>query len=182
MPRRTARIEPPRHTGGGLVARLADELTNQRDSGQPIIYERPFGSDLLQATVVWDEWDRLTLEDRTDIILRAYEKAEGPQARDRIALASGLTVPEAYASGMLPYQIIAAVRKSDPVTRQECRQAMIDEGASTLIEPDQPQLRFASEQEAEAAMKRLSDRLPGSEPVWTITKEIGRAEDWYSEH
>jgi hypothetical protein len=44
-----------------------------------------------------------------------YEQAEGAAYRDRIALASGLTVPEAHAAGMLPYQIIAALRKNDPV-------------------------------------------------------------------
>src|SRR6266446_5364437 len=93
------------------------------------------------------------VEDRTATILRAYEQAEGREYRDRIALASGLTVPEAQAAGMLPYQVIAAVRKGDPVTAEQCRQALIEEGASTLFGEDQPQLRFSTEQEAEAAQK-----------------------------
>ncbi len=49
---------------------------------------------------------------------------------------------------MLPFQIIPALRKGDPVTLDQCRQAMIDEGASTLLGPDKPQLRFATEEEA----------------------------------
>ena len=30
----------------------------------------------------------------------------------------------------------------------------------------------------EAARKRLAERLPKSEPVWVITKEVGTVDDW----
>jgi hypothetical protein len=119
---------------------------------------------------------RLRIE--PDTILRAYEQAEGQEFRNRIALASGLTVPEAHAAGMLPYQVIAAVRKGDPVTAEQCRKALIEEGASVLFGEDNPQLRFATAEEAEAARKRLAARLPKSEQVWVITKEVGTVEDW----
>jgi hypothetical protein len=33
---------------------------------------------------------------------------------------------------MLPYEIIAALRKGDPVTDDQARQAMIEEGATRL--------------------------------------------------
>ena len=45
---------------------------------------------------------------------------------------------------------------------------MIEEGASLLFGADQPQLRFATEEDAEAARKRLGARLPGSEAVWNF--------------
>jgi hypothetical protein len=130
------------------------------------------------VTVIWDEWDRLPLEDRTAAILRAYEQAEGRDYRGRIALASGLTVPEAHAAGMLPFQIIAALRKTNPVTIEQCREAMIAQGASMLLDPSRPQLRFATEEEAKACRKRLAEGLPGSEPIWVTTQEVGRVEDW----
>jgi hypothetical protein len=60
----------------------------------------------------------------------------------------------------------------------QCRQALIEEGASILFGEDGPQLRFATEEEAEAARKRLAERLPGSEPVWVITKEVGTIAEW----
>lgn len=170
--------EPPRPMGGDFVERLVDELKHQREGGQPLIDEREFPSGKIQTTVIWDAWDRMTLEDRTAIIHRAYEQAEGRDYRDRIALATGLTVPEAHAAGMLPVQIITAVRKDDPVSVEDCRQAMIEEGASILFSKDQPQLRFANLHEAEAACQRLSKRLPNSEPVWVITQDVGRVEDW----
>jgi hypothetical protein len=179
MPRiRRGFEEPPRRSVGNLVERLVDELKSNRESGQPMIEEEEFPTKKLRVNVIWDEWDRVPLEDRTATILRAYEQAEGRDYRDRIALASGLTIPEAHAAGMLPYQVIPAVRKDDPVTMEQCRKALIEEGASTLFGPDNPQLRFSTEEEAEAARKRLAARLPKSEPVWVITKEVGMVEDW----
>jgi len=146
-----------------------------------LIDEQEFPTGKIRVTVLWDEWDRLPLEDRTAVILRAYDLAEGRDYRERIALASGLTVPEAYAAGMLPFQIIPALRRGDKVTREECCQAMIEEGASTLLAPDKPQLRFATEEEAEAARQRLVQRLPNSDQVWVITQDVGKVEDWVND-
>lgn len=179
MPRKRRGFEePPPRAVRNLVDRLADELKSNRPSGQPMIEEEEFPTGKIRVNVIWDAWDRVPLEDRTATILQAYEQAEGRDYRDRIALASGLTVPEAHAAGMLPYQVIAAVRKGDPVTADQCRRALIEEGASILFGEDNPQLRFATEEEAEAARKRLAARLPNSEPVWVITKEVGTVEDW----
>jgi hypothetical protein len=179
MPRKKRPVEErPGLTRGDLAERLADELRNGREAGQPVIEEQEFPSGKLRVTVIWDVWDRLPLEERTSIILRAYELAEDRGYRERIALASGLTVPEAYAAGMLSFQVIPALRRDDPVTPEQCRQALLDEGASVLFAPEKPQLRFASEEEAEAARGRLIRRLPDSEQVWVITQEVGKIEDW----
>jgi hypothetical protein len=179
MPRkRRGPEEQPRPTSGDLAERLADELRSNRPSGQPLIDEQEFPSGAIRVSVIWDNWDRLPLEDRTAVILRAYEFAEGRDFRARIALASGLTVPEAHAAGMLPFQIIPALRRGDPVTPEECRRAMIDEGASTLLGSERPQLRFASAEDAEAARSRLVQRLPASEQVWVITQDVCQVEDW----
>src|SRR5712692_7687317 len=148
MPRKRRGFEePPRRTVGSLVERLVDELKSDRPVGQPIIEEEEFPTKKLRVNVIWDKWDRVPLEDRTATILRAYEQAEGREYRDRVALASGLTVPEAHAAGMLPYQVIAAVRKDDPVNMEQCRKTLIEEGASILLGDSNPQLRFATEEE-----------------------------------
>lgn len=181
MPRRIRGLEeqPPVRLLA-LVELLASELRDRHESGQPVIEEQRFPTGLIRVTVVWDDWDRVLQEDRAEIILRAYELAEGKEARDRIALAIGWTVPEAHASGMLPFQIIPAVRKGDSVTLEQCRAAMVAEGASILIDPNNPQLRSTTEKEAEDCKNRLIERLPRSEPVWVITKEVGRVDDWAS--
>jgi hypothetical protein len=178
MPRIKTGIEDrPRPVSVALSDQLAQELRNGRESGQPIIYEQQFPTGSLRITVVWDAWEDYSLDQRTDIILRAYEKAEGTAYRDRIALASGLTAPEAHAAGMLPVQIIPALRREDKVTIDDCRKAMIEEGASTLFGNDRLQLRFATTDEAEAARLRLAKRLPESEQVWLITQDVAAFSD-----
>jgi hypothetical protein len=184
MPRK--RIGPDARIGSvnkQLAEKLAAELKNNRELGQPVIYEHAFRTGKLRVTVIWDAWHDTPLQERSATILRAYEMAEGSESRDRIALASGLTVPEANAAGMLPYRIITALRKSDPVTYDQARQAMLDEGGSQLFNPTMVQLRFATGEEAEAARQRLIQRFPGSEDVWIIEREVtaqdfAKALDW----
>lgn len=178
MPRRKLMEVSPRTGGGGLVTQLVNELRSNHETGQPTIYEQEFAGGKVRVTVIWDAWDKQSLEERTGMILKAYQEAEGPKFSERIALASGLTVPEAEAAGMLRFQIIPAVRQGDAVSLDACRQAMIDLGASMLFDSEHPQLRFATENEAEAARQALIAHLPGSEPVWLITQDVGRVDDW----
>jgi hypothetical protein len=163
--------QSPRIADEKLVSRLVDELKSGRESGQPFIYEQSFSTGKMRVLVVWDEWKELPLEQRTNIILSAIERADGKDYRAKVALASGLTFPEAVAAGMLPFRIIAALRKGDPVTLEESWDAMRAEGASSLIETSSPQLRFPNEEAAEACKERLIKRLPASENIWLITRE-----------
>ena len=176
MPRiRRGLDDNPRPRFPDLVAELAGELRDNREGGQPRIEEQHFPkTSAVRVTVIWDKWAPLTDEERAATILQAYEQVEGREFRDRIALAIGLTVPEAFESGLLPFQIVTAVRREDPVTPEQCREAMIAEGASVLTDPEKPELRFATEEEAEACRRRLIRRLPGSDPVWVVTKEVAR--------
>ncbi|HUY31769.1 MAG TPA: hypothetical protein VMV69_03245 [Pirellulales bacterium] len=158
-----------------LVARLANELTSGREFGQPMIDEGRFPrTDALRVNVIWDEWESVPFEERSATILQAYENAEGKEFRERVALASGFTVPEAYESGMLPYQVVPLVRKDDPVTLRQCIDVMVEEGASSLFDAERPQLRFGTCEDAEAAVKRLVARLPGSDMIWAISHEKGQ--------
>jgi hypothetical protein len=157
-----------------LLTELTAELRNSREFGQPRIEEDYFPrTEAVRVTVIWDKWEPVPDEERAATILQAYEQVEGASFRDRIALAIGLTTPEAYESGLLPYRITTALREGDPVTPEQCRQALLEQGASILFDPDEPQLRFATEEEARAGVGRLSQQLPGSEAVWVIAKEGG---------
>lgn len=162
---------------GELVDRLASELKEARDYGQPFVFEEEFSTKKIRVNVIWDRWAGVPLEERSATILKAYETVEGPDFRRRIALASGLTVPEAYAAGMLSYQVVAGRRQGDPVTEEQVRQAMLEEGGSVLADPSSIQLRFRSEEDAEAARRRLTQRLPGSGPIWILLREVGKVED-----
>jgi hypothetical protein len=179
MPR--IRIGPqtqPVRTKRGLVEKLVHELKSGRDSGQPIIYEQEFPTGKLRVIVIWDEWDHTPLEERSAAILRAYDIAEGAEFSSRVGLASGLTVPEAYGAGMLPYQIIPALRPGDSVTLKQVRQAMVEEGASVVLDPNEPRLRFKTLEEAEAGKQRLIQRLPGSDLIWTLHNEVADQESF----
>src|SRR5436305_374396 len=105
MPRKKLVLEELAPVDDALAAKLAGALKSNEESGQPLVYESELGSNRLRVAVIWDEWDRVPLDERTSIILRAYEEAEGAPYRARIALANGLTVPEATAAGMLQYQV-----------------------------------------------------------------------------
>jgi hypothetical protein len=162
-------------------ARLADTLAAElRDDGkqfgQPMIYEEDYPSGKVRVVVVWDEWADDPLDDRSAVILKAYEAVEGPAAREKVALASGLTVPEATAAGMLPYQIITAIRRGDPVTDEQARVAFLEMGASKLVNEHAFQLRFATEEEAEACRSELIRRFPRSDDVWLVRRDIAMQE------
>jgi len=157
--------EAPRRADAKLTEQLVDELNSDRKSGQPFIYEQEFSTGKIRVLVVWDAWKDLSLEKRTSTILAAIEQADGKEYRSRVTLASGLTVPEATAAGMLPFQIIIARRESDSVTFQECRNAVFAEGASPLFGPKTLQLRFPTEESAMACKARLIQQLPNSEDI-----------------
>lgn len=173
MPRKKIEVQSAL-TGSkaGLAEKLAVELKSGRDFGQPLVYEQEYSTRKSRVTVIWDEWADVSLEERSAVILKAYETAEGAGAREKIALASGLTVPEATAAGLLPFQVFAGLRAADPVKLEEVQEAMLEQGASKLSPDDGLQLRFATKEEAEACRGRLVKKLPKSEPIWIIRRDI----------
>lgn len=161
-----------------LVERLVEELKGGRLAGQPLIDEARFPeSGAIRSVVIWDRWSGLKDDERTQVILEAYERAEGSDFRAKIAIAVGLTVPEAVDAGYLPFKVVLHLRSDDPVTDAECRQAMIEEGASVVGRSIKPQLRFLTVEDAEAGRDRLIQRLPKSDKVWIITQEISEIVD-----
>jgi hypothetical protein len=159
-----------------LVADLAKEIREPRDIRQPIILERAgLGNQSIVAHVIWDRWEDCPRDLRADIILDAYERALGPEYREKISLPIGITVPEAIPMGLLPYafRMRQGLRPDGP--NEEERQAMIDAGASTLSNPRQPELRCATEDDADATYQFLRERLPNS--WWIVEKELDRVQD-----
>jgi hypothetical protein len=167
--------DEPRPLYPDLVTELANELKNSRPFGQPVIREQRFPrTDAIRTTVIWDKWESVIDEDRVAAILQAYAKVEGDEFRDRLALVIGLTVPEAHGEGLLPVQVVTALRESDPVTVEQCHDAMIKLGASVLSNPQKPALRFTTEEEAKQCVRQLVEELPDSEPVWVVNQEVAR--------
>lgn len=157
-----------------LVKRLIDELSDSSNSAQPQILEKEFPNGNLRVIVVWDAWNGLLMEHRTAIIHEAYSRIFHAE----IALANGLTVPEAHAAGFLPFHIVAGVRDTDDVTVEQCRQLMINQGASILRGAESPELRFESREDADECVHRLKQACPESSPVWIVLEDVGPIEDW----
>ncbi len=82
-----------------LQRRLAEEFLNPADAyTAPFIsIERPGASTHL--LVVWDDWGDLSQQDRSYLILRAYEEAKGADAAAEVSVAMGLTGAEAERLG-----------------------------------------------------------------------------------
>jgi hypothetical protein len=161
-----------------LFVELTAELKNSHPAGQPRIDEHVFPrTGKMRVVVLWDKWQDVPEYERIAVIQAAYEQVEPREFFDQIVMIMGLTFPEAYDDGLLPFQVIYALRDGDAVSSDACQRAMLVEGASTLFQPDPVVLRFATKPEAEDCIKRLQQSLPGSESVWVITSEMGRQSD-----
>lgn len=86
-------------------------------------------------------------------------------------------MPEAHNFGMLPFSVIPAVRKGDPVDLDDCVAALLADGASKLFPGRKAEHRFTFRGEAEAAVERLTAALPASKDVWVVYQELTRSED-----
>jgi len=63
MPRKQRTFaESPRPKSDALVDKLADELRQKRESGQPVIDEETYATGKIRVVVIWDEWERLPVE------------------------------------------------------------------------------------------------------------------------
>ena len=49
---------------------------------------------------------------------------------------------------------------------------------SVLADPQAPQLRLATKEQAEACRQQLIRRLPASEPIWIINQEVAAPDHW----
>jgi hypothetical protein len=168
MPRIKLKPEPPRINHPELVDELASELATDREFGQPLVIEEPFGgTNDLRITVYWDRFDAVPDEERTRIILEAYQRVAASDAA-RIAVAVGITFAEGEDEWMLPYEVVPNLREGDPVSLKTCREVMSRLGASTLRSSNTPMLRFPTAELAQQAVRQLTKLLPGTDGLWTI--------------
>ncbi len=86
------------------VDAIAQELHLMRPDGDPeaplIIEEQTRLTDRIHVTVIWDLWGKVAPEDRSRIILDAYERVRGASAILTLSAALGLTHAEAKKLGV----------------------------------------------------------------------------------
>ena len=83
-----------------LEERLAKELASPSAEGQPLVFEEPEPAPITRIFVVWNDWARLGQQDRSEIILRAFERVHGADATLKVSVAMGLTDVEAERMGI----------------------------------------------------------------------------------
>ncbi len=147
-----------------FLLRLGSELRGETTANGPVIFEIPLEqSDRIDVLVVWQEWENVRSEDRTDLILESY----GNQ-RERIAQALGVTYAEATEQHLLPYSVVPMNRRGE-VDPTAVRDAMLHEGGIPLS-GEEVDLRFPTMRMAKAAHHRLCERLPRG--YWSIVQTV----------
>lgn len=171
MPRfiTTPRDRSPRHDA--FVKRLVREFAASSTSLQPLILEERIpATNSRHVHVIWDRWKDIPDEQRAAVIDAAYTQAEGPQAAAEITIADGVTPREALALGLLPFKVLPARKKNDPLGLEAYQAALAREARQTLLGPKARELRYARIEDAEQAQRRLQEALPGSS--WAVVQEI----------
>lgn len=165
----TPNAPSPKHER--LVKKLAQEFAAASPHLQPLILEEQIPSTKSRhVRVIWDAWKDLTDEQRAAVIVDAYKEAEGPEAAEAITIAEGVTPPEALALGLLPFKVVAARKKGDPVPPGAYQTALAAEARRSLLGAKARELRFARIEDAEQAVARLQNALPGSS--WAVVHEM----------
>jgi hypothetical protein len=71
-------------------------------AAQPIIIaEPPEPQPISRLFVIWDDWAHLSQQDRSELIMNAYEHAKGLEEAVRISVAMGLTSAESARMGIV---------------------------------------------------------------------------------
>jgi hypothetical protein len=159
----------PKHDA--FVKKLVQEFTNSSANVQPLILEEQIpATGSRHVRVIWDRWKEIGDEQRAAVIADAYAQAEGPEAAAQITIAEGVTPQEALALGLLPFKVVPARKKNDPLPPEDYQAALAREARQTLLGPKAKELRYARIEDAEQAHRRLQQALPDS--TWAVVQEL----------
>ena len=92
--RQRKHVRPP--GAEDLRKTLADEWRAPREGkGRPVLIKEGGGARPVHLYVIWDRWGDLNQQERSEIIMDAYENAKGQDAALLVTVAMGLTAAEA---------------------------------------------------------------------------------------
>jgi hypothetical protein len=117
------------------------------------------------VVVIWDRWIGLPAEQRSRVILDAYERTNRLDGVT-IMVAMGLTADESLRQGFLPYSIITVPQKGERLSIKELEAAMSNVGGILVRVGESIGLWFPTRETAEAAYRKLGEEVPGH--IWTL--------------
>lgn len=102
MPLQQRTAPPANPRAENLRTRLIEEWKspNAAASEPLIIEEAPGGGKPTRLYVVWDAWGQMHQQDRSELILDAYEAVRGHDAAQDVIVALGVTQAEARRMGI----------------------------------------------------------------------------------
>ncbi|HEY3243641.1 MAG TPA: hypothetical protein VGM03_09840 [Phycisphaerae bacterium] len=101
MPLRRRRVLARNPRSEGLRARLVEEWRQPReDVPEPIIVEESGPNKPTHLFVIWSDWGDFNQQERSEIIMDAYEEARGSDLVSLVTVAMGLTPTEAERMGI----------------------------------------------------------------------------------
>lgn len=158
---RQAVVRVPKERRSLLLEELKKTLKDPENSplGGPVVFEIPFAGTRYEVLVVWEQWEGVQPDERTEIISEAYGDGS-----IEIAQAMGVTFLEAAEDHLLPYEV-RPYRGAGGVDPAKLNKVMIEEGAIARGE-DVCLLRFPTSRMAESAHERLNMKMP--EGRWTL--------------
>jgi hypothetical protein len=84
-----------------LEQRLTAEWKNPQEQGQPVIIMEGDGrTSAFHLFVIWDEWGDMEQNQRSEIILKAFEAARTKEDALKVTVALGLSAQEAKRMGI----------------------------------------------------------------------------------
>lgn len=171
MPRVVITKDVPPHKYTGVVKKLAYELVSSGSELQPLILEeRIAATGSRHVHVIWDSWKNIPDEERSLVILEAYQQAGLADAAAEITIASGVTPEEAIVLGLLPWKIMPARKKNEKLPEEAYTKVLTQEAKNTLLGTKGKELRYARLEDAHEAKARLLLALPGS--FWSVVQEV----------
>src|SRR6266851_10035270 len=150
MPRYVINPVTPPPKSDKLLKKLVLELRTPTTSLQPLILEEHVPvTKSRHVFVIWDRWKAVSDERRSSVIVEAYKQAEGDESASQITIASGVTAEEAVVLGLLPWKVVPARKRTDPISEDDYRRAFAAEANNTLLGAKAVELRYARLEDAE---------------------------------
>ncbi|HUB26880.1 MAG TPA: hypothetical protein VL992_15755 [Tepidisphaeraceae bacterium] len=152
---------------GNLVDNLSETLIEKHPRvSEPFVVENVIPQVArAHVVVIWDRWIGLSAQERSQVILDAYEKANRLTGISIMA-ATGLTAEESLRQDFLPYSIITMPQKDEKLSSKELEAAMSKAGGILVKVGESVGLRFPTRETAEAAYRKLREEIP--DHIWTL--------------
>lgn len=167
---------PPPEVRASLLTKLRDEFTQSTEHG-PVIFEIPLGTECFDVLVVWEEWAEWPPDERSHLVLDAYEE----DRRSQIARVTGVTYVEAMQQQLLPYAIQSTLEREHKMTFLLCdrdenkvqelmakiRNVKVTNGGIISL-GGTVELRFPTRATADSVLARLQAADPNRELYWSV--------------